>query len=97
MSNYKLFHLVEAAPPPPPAAPMGASPGGLSAPGALPGGGMGGMPPPIMGGGGMPPMGGPGLAPPMGAGPPGTTPGNLIKVKSPDIWSALEKVLGNVE
>ncbi len=83
----------------------GGPPGGLSAPAGLPPGGpppgLGSKPPMPMGGPPLPPMGGgmggpPGLGgPPMG-GPGGAPPGGnqVMKLKSPDVWSVLEKVLG---
>lgn len=89
-----------------PPTPLGDT-GGISSPGSLPGGpaGPGGPPggglPPV-GGGGMPPMGGGGGMPPMGGGLPpmgggGPAPANtqpVMKIKAPDVWSVLEKILG---
>jgi hypothetical protein len=78
-------------------APAGGPPGGggVSGPGALPGG-AGGMPPPMGGGlggaggglGGLGGLGGPGGPPPGGA--PQTTP---EKLKSYNVWDVLEKIL----
>jgi hypothetical protein len=83
-------------------APPGPAPGGLAGPAGLPPGGPppgglggppgGGLPPmPPLGGLGAPPptMGGPGGMP----GAPGAG-GPAMKLKSPDVWEVLEKVLG---
>ena len=80
----KLFSEVDA---------PGAPAGGISAPGALPGGPMGAGGAPPMGGGmgmpmggGMPPMGGmPGASPPGGQAP--------EKLKAYNVWDVLERVL----
>lgn len=69
-------------PPPPPG---GGAPPGMGSPPGAPGG-----LPPMPGGGGppLPPMGGPGPA----GDASGTSP--VMKLKSRDVWSVLEKVLG---
>jgi hypothetical protein len=95
MKTFKTFLenrlYSEVAPPP--------APGGISAPGALPGGA--GAPPPPPPGGGMPPIGG-GLSggmggmPPMpGAAPAGGTGQAPQKLKATNVWEVLERVLGN--
>ena len=78
----------------PGAAPLSGGAGGISSPGALPGGAMGAGAPPMGGGmgmpmgGGMPPMGGmPGAAPPGGG---GQAP---EKLKAYNVWDVLERVL----
>ena len=89
--QFAKWLLVEAMPPPPP------MPGGmpLPPPGApgLPPPGLGGMKPPMPMGGGLggppPPMPGP----PGAGAPPGQQGQEVVKAKSHDPWSALEKVL----
>lgn len=93
LQEQMLFEAPMGGPPP--------SPGGLAGPASLPPGGPGpgmggglGVPPPMMGGMAPPTMGGP----PMGGGPMGGPgmPQNapVMKLKSPDVWEVLEKVLG---
>jgi len=78
-----------------PGGPPGAPPG-IAAPAGLPPGGPPGAPP---GGGGLPPMGGGMGGPPMGGPPMGAPPGAAggtaaMKLKGPNVWDVLEKVLG---
>lgn len=92
---YSRKQLLSEAPggPGAPPGPAGSPPGPGGPP--PPGGGLGAPPgglPPMPGGGGppMPPMGGP----PMGGEGAGGKPNPVMKLRSQDVWSVLEKVLG---